>query len=227
MPDIFVGNPAHPNTEAEKTSEAKPVEESTQTKPHITPQKGKHIHSHLISAYCDHPQAVKVADLQDDEEILLYLRRHFVTNVPWIIRAIGSALVFPFLFYINSFGIIDISFIPYNFIIFATILYYQIVFSYMFVKYLSWYYNISLVTNKRIIDIDFSSLIYENVAATKLSQLEDVSYSQIGIIRSIFDYGDVTLQTAGTVSGFDFLAVPHPEKIIKTINNLIGKTKHA
>lgn len=227
MPDIFVGNPAKPEPEARQIPEVKPVEEHTAEKPHITPQKRRHVHSHLVSSYCDHPQAVRVADLQDDEEILLYLRKHFVTNVPWIIRAIGAILVFPFLFYINSFGIIDILFIPYNFIIFATILYYQIVFSYMFVKYLSWYYNISLVTNKRIIDIDFSSLIYENVAATKLSQLEDVSYSQIGIVRSIFDYGDVTLQTAGTVSGFDFLAVPHPEKVIKTINNLIGKTKHA
>ncbi len=227
MPDIFVGNPAHPNTEAEKTSEAKPVEESTQAKPHITPQKGKHIHSHLISAYCDHPQAVRVADLQDDEEILLYLRRHFVTNVPWMIRAIGAVLVFPFMFYVNSFGIIDITFIPYNFIIFATIFYYQIVFSYVFIKYLSWFYNISVVTNKRIIDIDFSSLIYENVDATKLSQVEDVGYSQVGIIRSIFDFGDVNLHTAGPSSNFEFLAVPHPEKVIKTINNLIGKTKHA
>lgn len=227
MPDIFVGNPVKPEPETKEVFETNTVENQSKIKPHISPQKGKHIHSHLISAYCDHPQAVRVADLQDDEEILLYLRRHFVTNVPWMIRAVGAVLVFPFMFYVNSFGIIDTDFIPYNFIIFAVILYYQIVFSYMFIKYLSWYYNISLVTDKRIIDIDFSSLIYENVAATKLSQLEDVSYSQIGIIRSIFDYGDVTLQTAGTVSGFDFLAVPHPEKVIKTINNLIGKTKHA
>ena len=227
MPDIFVGNPAQPQSEAKETSEVKTVEEPVQPKPHITPQKGKHVHSHLFSAFCDHPNAVRVADLQDDEEILLYLRRHIITNAPWIIRAIGSALVFPFMFYINSFGIIDTSFIPYNFIIFATILYYQIVFSYVFVKYLSWFYNISLVTDKRIIDIDFSSLIYENVDATKLSQVEDVGYAQIGIIRSIFDYGDVNLHTAGPSSNFEFLAVPHPERIIKIINNLIGKTKHA
>ena len=227
MPDIFVGNPAHSTSEAKETSEVKTVEEKPQTKPQITPQKGKHVHSHLFSAYCDFPHAVKVADIQDDEEILLYLRKHFITNVPWIIRTIGATLVFPFLFYINSFGIIDLSFVPYNFIIFATIFYYQIVFSYVFVKYLSWFYNISLVTNKRIIDIDFSSLIYENVEATKLTQVEDVGYAQIGIIRSIFDYGDVNLHTAGPASNFEFLAVPHPERVIKTINNLIGKTKHA
>ncbi len=227
MPDIFVGNPAQPHSEAKETSEVKAVEEPIKEKPQITPHKGKHVHSHLFSSYCDYPHAVKVADLQDDEEILLYLRKHIVTNVPWIIRAIGAALVLPFMIYINSFGIIDLSIIPYNFVIFASILYYQVVFTYIFVKYLSWFYNISLVTNKRIIDIDFSSLIYENVDATKLSQVEDVGYSQVGIIRSIFDYGDVSLHTAGPASNFEFLAIPHPEKVIKVVNNLIGKTKHA
>lgn len=227
MPDIFIGDPIKTETETKEIPEVKSMEEHISPKPHTTPQKEKHIHSHLISAYCDHPSAVKVADKQDDEEILLYLRKHFVTNIPWIIRGIGLILVFPFIFYINSLGIFDISLLPYNYILFITVFYYLMIATYMFVKYLSWFYNISLVTTKRIIDIDFSSLVYENVAATKLSQLEDVSYSQIGIIRSIFDYGDVTLQTAGTVSGFDFLAVPHPEKVIKIINNLIGKTKHA
>ena len=127
MPDIFVGNPVKPEPETKEVFETNTAENQSKIKPHISPQKGKHIHSHLVSAYCDHPQAVRVADLQDDEEILLYLRRHFVTNVPWMIRAVGTVLVFPFLFYINSFGIIDISFIPYNFIIFAAILYYQII----------------------------------------------------------------------------------------------------
>ena len=223
MPDIFIGKSINDESGIKEDTSDKPVVKET-TAP-IT-HKFSHTHSHLFSAYCDNPQAVKVADKLDDEEILLYLRKHFVTNAPWIIKAIGFMIIFPLLVYVNSFGLIDITFLPYNYVLFLTTFYYMIIFAYMFVKYLSWFYNISLVTTQRIIDIDFSSLVYENVAATKLTQLEDVSYSQIGIIRSIFDYGDVTLQTAGTVSGFDFLAVPHPEKIIKIINNLIGKSKH-
>lgn len=228
MPDIFVGESENHETNINESVQDKAgIKEVSSVKPSPINHKSNHRHSHLLSAYCDNPQAVKVADKLDDEEILLYLRKHFVTNIPWIIKAISFMLVFPLFIFVNLFGLIDITFIPYNYVLFISIFYYMMIFTYMFVHYLSWFYNISLVTTKRIIDIDFSSLVYENVAATKLTQLEDVSYSQIGIIRSIFDYGDVTLQTAGTVSGFDFLAVPHPEKVINVINNLIGKSKHA
>lgn len=225
MPDIFVGNNTEEDAQVNNDGDIKPVSDEP---PKPTPLKHKHSHSHthLFSAYCDYPQAVKVADKQDDEEILLYLRKHFVTNIPWIIRTLGMILVIPFFFYVISFGLIDLAFLPYEYIIMIIIFYYMIVFTYAFVKYLSWFYNISLVTDKRIIDIDFSSLVYENVEATKLTQVEDVGYSQIGIIRSIFDYGDVNLHTAGPTSNFEFLAVPHPERVIKTINNLIGKTKN-
>lgn len=220
MPDIFVGNTMETSV---KNEEKAP---SVETKPTYSSHK-THNHTHLFSAYCDNPNAVKVADKIEGEEILLYLRRHFVTNIPWIFNTIGLIIIPFIVMYAYRFGLVDLSFISTSFFTFSGAFYFLIVASYAFIKYLSWFYNVSLVTNKRIIDIDFSSLIYENVEATKLSQVEDVGYSQIGIIRSIFDYGDVNLHTAGPASNFEFLAVPHPEKVINIINNLIGKTKHA
>lgn len=182
---------------------------------------------HAFSSYFEAPKKVKFANELDEEILLLFLRQHFVVNIPWIIKAIALGLIpvlFEFLaafgFYSTGFADITSKFILYFF-------YYFFIFSgYVFVNYMTWFYNISLVTNLRVVDIDFSDIVFENVAATKFPQLEDVSYSQIGIIRSLFDYGDVFVQTAGTARNFEFMAVPHPENVIRIINSLLGKKRY-
>jgi hypothetical protein len=239
MPDIFVDKEPLPESEPEEITRAnvsslQPAEKETLPPPSQTDNEElitrlgldshNKKHLHVLSSYCENPTEVKFTNIIDDEILLLFLRRHFITNFPWIFKAFALALI-PVLFEIlGSLGIVSTSFlgIEGKFIIYT--FYYFFIFSgYVFVNYMSWFYNISIVTNVRIIDIDFSQLIFENVAATKLVQLEDVNYAQIGLIRSIFDYGDVFLQTAGAASNFEFLAVPHPEKVIRVIGDLIGK----
>lgn len=187
----------------------------------------KHSHLHVFAAYCENPPNLALADKMDKEEILLFLRKHFITNVPWITIAIILTLAPIILILANSLDLININFLPTNYASLIIVFYYFLVSGYIFANYLTWFYNISLVTTNRIIDIDFSAIVIKNVAATKLAQVEDVSNSQVGVIRSIFDYGDVLVQTAAAKDEFDFLAVPHPERVIKIINNLIGNANNA
>jgi hypothetical protein len=239
MPDIFVDKEPTQEATPEETpdtplssieSEKKEIspmpnqtsDEELITRLELDPHKKRHLH--VLSSYSENPSEVKFTNIIDDEILLLFLRRHFITNFPWIIKAVALAFI-PLLFEIlGSLGIISTGFLEPEGKFIIYLFYYFFIFSgYVFVNYMSWFYNISIVTNVRIIDIDFSQLIFENVAATKLVQLEDVNYAQIGLIRSIFDYGDVFLQTAGAASNFEFLAVPHPEKVIRVIGDLIGK----
>lgn len=223
MPDIFIGEGKNKADEPTKNQKNDPVVELM--KP--AKEDEEHNHAHLFAAYCENPPNVKIADLLDDEEILLFLRRHFVTNIPWVVKAIGLAAV-PFIIWlVTTFGLISIDFISPNYQFMILVFYYFLIVGYVFVSYLSWFYNISLVTTLRIIDIDFSQIVFENVEATKLTQVEDVGYVQIGVLRSIFDYGDVNLHTAGPASNFEFLAVPHPERVVKVINNLTGEATNA
>lgn len=179
---------------------------------------------HALSSYFEDPEKVKFNNKLDEEILLLFLRRHFITNFPWMLKAFALGLI-PIIFeFLSMFGFYSTDFVtPEGKIIVYGFYYFFILSGYIFVNYMTWYYNISLVTNIRIVDIDFSNIVFENVAATKLSQVEDVKYSQIGIFRSIFDYGDVFVETAGTASNFQFFAVPHPENVIRIINNLLGK----
>ncbi len=206
MPDVFTPTTS-PQPNAAPTEQA-PVEN----------------HIHALAAFCQNPVEVKFQTQETDEEILLFLSRHFITNVPWILISIFF-LVLPFIVsFVFTLYDFSVSFLPQTFVLVFFLFYYLIVFAYIFISFLTWFYNISFVTNKRIVDIDFSDLVYKNIAATKLSLVQDVSYSQIGVIRSLFNYGDVLVQTAGAVDNFDLLAVPQPEKVVQIIENLIGRS---
>ena len=235
MPDIFVGKVPENNTsQSEGSSKLEKIEEEINEPKNIDLRKQifgftdnkDHSHNHLITSYCEKPTGVNFADRLGDEVLLLFLRKHFITNVPWIVSAIALSLVPLILVGLAGLGVLPINFLPPVYITMIILLYYFFIAGFIFVHYLTWFYNIGLVTNQRIIDIDFSSLVFENVDATKLTQVEDVGYKQVGIIRSIFDYGDVHLHTAGPSANFEFFAAPHPERIINIINDLIGKARH-
>lgn len=228
MPDIFIGETKTDDLTPPSAPDNSGISESKKEILKTEHKKNKkHNHPHTFSAYCENPSSVTFADRLEGEEILLLLRKHFVTNIPWMIKAVALSLVPLIIAMVIFFEFISIDFLPPNYAVISLLFYYFIVFGYVFVNYLTWFYNVSLVTNERIVDVDFSQIVFENVAATKLTQVEDVHYSQIGVIRSIFDYGDVVLQTAGTLPNFDFLAVPHPERVIKVIGALIGESQNA
>lgn len=178
---------------------------------------------HILASYCENPGDIKFKNQEKNEKVILFVRKHFVTNFPWI--AIGLVLTFlPFI--LASFGFLfrDIlSFIPGRFFLFFSLFYYLFVISYMFVGFITWYFNISLVTDRRVLDLDFSDVLYKNLASTKIELVQDVSYDQTGVLRTFFHFGDVLVQTAGETTHFDFTAVPQPENVVHIIGGLIGK----
>ncbi len=215
MPDLFVSNNKHLPAQDKEESAAPEVLK-------IIPRKGRR--PHIFTSFCPNPMEINFAEKEEDEKVLLFLRRHFITNVPWILISV-FLIILPFAL-ISILNILNMPIgLPKNSGNFLLMFYSLILFSYILVSYLTWFFNISLITDKRVIDIDFSNLVYKNVAATKLDLVQDASFSQIGVIRSVFDYGDVLIQTAGSLDNFDLLAVPHPEKVIEITGNLIGKEK--
>lgn len=239
MPDIFVDQDSQEvKPIISEDLKTEPSKQSAHTNPESISTLNKHelmqnlgIKSqggklHSFSSYFEDPSRVKFTNMVENEILLLFLRRHFLTNFPWALKALAIGLI-PVIFeFMSALGFYSSDFVAPSGKLIVYGFYYFFIFSgYIFVNYMTWFYNISLITNVRIVDIDFSEIVFENVDATKLTQVEDVGYKQIGILRSIFDYGDVQVQTAGAASNFEFLAVPHPENVIRIINNLLGK-KH-
>lgn len=173
-----------------------------------------HTHNPL-AAYCYKPDGVFFETQEQQEKVVLLLRQHPITNIPWILIAIALFLAPNFL---GQFPLI--SFLPERFQTAAILLWYLIVLAYVFEKALAWFFNVYILTDERIIDVDFYDLIYRAVSDAKTSKVQDVTYKVGGVIGTLFNFGDVFIQTAGTLPNFDFLKVPNPEEVARILQEL-------
>lgn len=218
MPDIFVSNQeiVEPSDKETAVLNEKPI---ASVESYI--DKGSSVH--LFTSYCENPDDITFENQEENEKVLLFIRKDLITNLPWLIGGIFFAalplVITPFLIYFH----IPLSFIPQKFLMVFSIFYYLLVVIYFFINFITWYFNLDLVTEKRIIDVDFEGLVYKNISTTKITLVQDVSYAQVGVMRTIFNFGDVLVQTAGTIDNFKFAAVPKPEDAVHVIENLIGK----
>lgn len=229
MPDLFVSpsqrDPRTTDTPSVNTaeptfSEGEIPEKAIAPIPVDTAEKNT---MHLFTAFKEMPAKVCFQTQEDGETILLFLRRSFVTNISWIFSAIIFAFLPVLFFYAVQLSLAPLNAIPPSDVFVLFIFYYLILTTIVFINFITWYFNIMLVTTERVVDIDFADLVYKNIAETKISLVQDVSYTQIGVIRAVFDYGDVLIQTAGTLDNFDFKAVPKPERVVQIVEDLIGK----
>lgn len=224
MPDIFVAEPENKKEAAPKKHEALtsfPLK-SVKNSPIIEDSLDTGNKVHLFSSFCQNPKGISFKTQEKDEIILLFLRKHLITNLKWLLTGIFFLLIpllsIPFI-NLNQ----PILFLPVKFNIFFLLFYYLLIFSYFYVSFITWFFNIGLITNKRIIDIDLIYLIYKHMTATKLSLIQEVSSVKSGVMSTFFDYGDVFIQTAGSEINVDFKATPQPENSVHIIQNLIGK----
>lgn len=161
------------------------------------------------------PKSIKFETQDPEEEVLLLLRKHPVTNLWWILISI-LLLIAPMVFEITSF----LAFLPAGFSFMSILLWYLVSTAFVLENLLSWLFNVYIVTDERIIDVDFHNLSYREISETKIDKIQDVSFSMGGVMSVFFNYGDVIIQTAGTVSNFDFMAVPEPATVVKILQQL-------
>ena len=179
----------------------------------------------VLSSFLIRPVGVTFETQEAQEEILLLLRRHLVTNFVWVVFSIFLGLIpVAALPAIMVFGILPPEKVAGYYIV-MPLLWYLGVFGYAFTNFLNWYYNVYIVTNKRVVDVDWRGLLYKEFASATLDKIQDVSYKQGGIIDSFFNFGTVFVQTAGTEPNLEFELVASPDQVVKELNLIIEQHK--
>ena len=168
-----------------------------------------------LASFLMRPHGVSFETREDEEQIILFLRKHFVTNVPWIFISIVMFLVPTVVISTNI-----LNTVPANFRFIFMMIWYLVSVAYTLESFLTWFFNVYIITDERIVDVDFYNLTYKEVSDANLDKIEDVTYKMGGVIRTLFNYGDVLIQTAAEVTNFDFLAVPYPDKVVKVLQDL-------
>ncbi|MBI2338238.1 PH domain-containing protein [Candidatus Daviesbacteria bacterium] len=185
----------------------------------------------MFPAYIEHPLHYRFEGQDPDETILLLLRAHPITNLQWIIPAILLFIAPFFIPAILAFLRLDLSWLPQSFALVFLIINYLLVLVITYEGFLYWYFNVYIVTDKNIIDVDFHSLLFKNIDVAPLRNIEDTSSSMGGILSSIFHYGNVFIQTAGASRNIDFIDIPKPHKvadfILDEVHKIHGKGRHA
>lgn len=218
MPDIFI-SPEKKQHHKDKTEHnsgisKKSVAKEVHVKRRFIEESPGHTHSPLAS-YSFMPEKVDFEIRDNEEKTVLLLRKHPITNIPWI-------LLFLLMFFapivLANFPILE--FLPDNFRFVAILGWYLITVAYALESFLSWFFNVYIITDERIVDIDFHNLIYKEISDANIDRIQDVTYKMGGVIRTIFNYGDVFIQTAAEVPSFEFLAVPRPSEVARVLQNL-------
>ena len=177
----------------------------------LPPRQGNSFSSFLVLP----SSGVHFETQQPEEEILLILRQHWLINLPWLIIALillwAPAVLryFPLL----------VSFPPRYQMMFIVI-WYLILLMFIFEKFLSWFFNLCIITDERMIDVDFISLTTRRIADADLDRIQDVTFTNTGVIGTILNFGNVFVQTAGETPEFVFENVPNPGKVADILQRL-------
>ncbi len=218
MPDIFSSPPPKKQEEViPDTKTPAPVPDPIPPTQHVPHEKVA-----LLSTFTRFPRDIRFQNQETGEDVHLFLRRHFITNLSWITTSLALAFVPALaLFLLPLLETLPFSISP-LYVIFTLLFYYLIVFGFTFINFVTWFYHVGIVTNLRVLDIDVTHISSKNVAATNISDIVDVEYHQSGFLSNLFDYGNVNLQTEGLKPNFEFNSVPHPAKAADIISDLIA-----
>ena len=178
---------------------------------HIT-----HTHNPL-AVFAVQPTGVSFDNQEKGEQIILLLRAHPVTLVPSAIMAIFLIFV-PFLVsVVLALLRVDVSLLVPRQIFWLNVFWYLATFGFIFYKFIFWYFNVYILTNERVVDIDFRGILHREISYAKLSQIQDVSPKIIGFLGTFFHFGNIFIQTAAERPEFEFHNVARPDKVAQEI----------
>lgn len=211
MPTLYVS----PTTPKHNKTAVKPA-----VKKAFTPNGQPPTHMGPLTAFAVNPLGLRFETQEEEEKVILFLRQHIIVNIPWIVATIilviAPSFIFPRLFDAIRASVQ----LPPAYFLVATLFWYLATFGFALSSFIGWFFNIYIVTNERIVDIDFYYLLYKKFSVAELSKIQDLSYTSGGILATMFNYGNVNIQTAGESPNLEFEAVPYPEKVVQTIRAL-------
>lgn len=96
--------------------------------------------------------------------------------------------------------------------------------------YLAWYrhrHDEWILTDQRLIDSYKPHWFSHRLASADLVNVQDISVNRHGLLRSLFNFGDVVCQTAGTESRFVIASVPRPAQVLSVVDRVRDAARSA
>ncbi|MES2630578.1 MAG: PH domain-containing protein [Patescibacteria group bacterium] len=96
----------------------------------------------------------------------------------------------------------------------------------MFVAWYVYVNNKFFLTNESVIQEIQHSLFSRLEQTVSLASIEDASYTQVGVLQHILDYGDIRLSTEGDETTYRFSYVSKPKDHVRILNDAVEAFKN-
>lgn len=104
-------------------------------------------------------------------------------------------------------------------------MYFMSVWLFTFIEFTDYYLDTWIVTNQRIISIEQHGLFHRTASELDLASVQDSTAEIHGFWQTIFNYGQVHVQTAGEKQRFHFKNIDNPERVKEVVNRLAEEDK--
>lgn len=176
----------------------------------------------IFNSILQKPSGIRFESQEKEEQLYFLLRRHPITNLGWLILSTILILTpLAFMYFITQDGINTFKYVQAKYQVILLILWYSLTMLYTFESFLIWYFNVYIITNKRVIDVDFRGLWGKRISEAPLSNVEDVTYETKKFLHILFDYGNIFMQTAAEKTEFEFNSIPKPSLVHDKLTDLV------
>lgn len=163
---------------------------------------------------------------RDNEDIEAILMKHWVVLVPtFLVTVMTIGLLFTINAGINYLFAEQAEILKYIRTIFDC-LYLSIIIHYFFISILNYYLTIVIITNLRIIDVNFTTVFKRHLDALDLHNIQDINMMKKGFWRWLLNFGRITMHNSAGTELFDFKYFKDPIKSYNIINHVHFKAMH-
>ncbi|MEI6477587.1 MAG: PH domain-containing protein [bacterium] len=89
-----------------------------------------------------------------------------------------------------------------------------------FIAVFDFYLDILIVTDRRLVEISQEMLFFRRISELDLENVEDVSSEEVGLFQTVFNYGQVEVQTAGAKDNFMIENIYLPREVAAIVLDL-------
>lgn len=151
-------------------------------------------------------QAMYAPYLEDDEEIVAVCHRHPFVVLKDLIKLLVIGVVLPIGLYLlfPEFWMFFVIWLVINLFRIAR-------------KYLIWYHDALLVTNVSLIDVYWHSMFNRSSTRLEYQMIEGVTQDIKGFIKTIFNYGNISVQVMSGGEAMSLKDAMNPRKVERLI----------
>lgn len=174
------------------------------------------------------PQCV-FPNQRDNERVFVITRRHWVEFLKYI-AMFTCLVIIPIVIVVSVFvsspdTLSVIGVLGRDFLILFLCSFYLLIIAFFVTSWVSYYYDIFIVTDTRIIEITQKGLFNRESYELLFEQIEDVTTREKGFLYTALEAGDVDIQTAGSQRNFEIYRIPKPHIISEIINELNSQSR--